>query len=156
MLSKQSLNKRTVHIKRFRSVIMCRSLNIVFQTLYFQHVVLVGGFAASDWLFSRVYEFLTPLGLNIVRPENHVWVFSNIKTTLLFFKNFRNKAVSDGAISFYLDHLVRTRVSKFTYCSLCDILYNPYDPDHKSRSHQMFLVTIGSVDFSISYPKWGC
>ena len=40
--------------------------------LYFQHVVLVGGFAASDWLFSKVYELLTPLGLNIVRPENHV------------------------------------------------------------------------------------
>ena len=28
--------------------------------LYFQHVVLVGGFAASDWLFTKVY-FL-PLG----------------------------------------------------------------------------------------------
>ena len=40
--------------------------------LYFQHVVLVGGFAASDWLFTKVYEILTPLGLNIVRPENHV------------------------------------------------------------------------------------
>ena len=40
--------------------------------LYFQHVVLVGGFAANDWLFSKVYDLLTPLGLNIVRPENHV------------------------------------------------------------------------------------
>jgi hypothetical protein len=37
-----------------------------------QHVVLVGGFAASDWLFAKVYEKLTPLGLIIVRPENHV------------------------------------------------------------------------------------
>ena len=40
--------------------------------LYFQHVVLVGGFAASDWLFTKVYELLIPLGVNIVRPENHV------------------------------------------------------------------------------------
>ena len=40
--------------------------------LYFQHVVLVGGFAESDWLFNKVYGILTPLGLNIVRPENHV------------------------------------------------------------------------------------
>ena len=39
--------------------------------LYFQHVVLVGGFATSDWLFIKVHELLTPLGLNIVRPENH-------------------------------------------------------------------------------------
>ena len=40
--------------------------------LCFQHVVLVGGFAASDWLFSEIYELLTPLGLKIFRPENHV------------------------------------------------------------------------------------
>jgi hypothetical protein len=32
----------------------------------------VGGFAASDWLFSKVHELLTPVGLNVVRPENHV------------------------------------------------------------------------------------
>jgi hypothetical protein len=76
--------------------------------------VLVGGFAASDWLFTKLYELLTPLGVNIVRPENHVWVFLKIKTTLPFKKKFfRNKAVSDGAISSYLDHFVRTRVSIF-------------------------------------------
>ena len=40
--------------------------------LYFQHVVLVGEFAASDWLFTKVYEMLTPLGLNVIRPEIHV------------------------------------------------------------------------------------
>ena len=40
--------------------------------LYLQHVVLVGGFAESDWLFNKVYEMLTPLGLNIVRPESHL------------------------------------------------------------------------------------
>ena len=40
--------------------------------LYFQHVVLVGGFAANDWLFTKVYELLTPLGLKIYRPENHL------------------------------------------------------------------------------------
>ena len=38
----------------------------------FQHVVLVGGFAASDWLFAKVHELLSPLALNIVRPESHV------------------------------------------------------------------------------------
>ena len=55
--------------------------------LYFQHVVLVGGFASSDWLFFKVYELLTPLGLNIVRPENHVWVLFEVKTTVLFKKS---------------------------------------------------------------------
>jgi len=40
----------------------------------FQHVVLVGGFAASDWLFNEVHQQLLPHGLNIVRPQNHVSV----------------------------------------------------------------------------------
>ena len=40
--------------------------------LYFQHVILVGGFAASDWLFTELNESLTPLGLNVVRPGNYL------------------------------------------------------------------------------------
>ncbi|KAF8805181.1 hypothetical protein BYT27DRAFT_7192862 [Phlegmacium glaucopus] len=104
------------------------------------HVVLVGGFAASDWLFTKVHEALTPLGLNIVRPETHV-----------------NKAVSDGAISFYLDHLVRTRVSKFIYGIFRNIQYDPTASDHKERSHMVFTSAsgkkkIGGV-FSIILPK---
>lgn len=39
-----------------------------------QHVVLVGGFSASDWVYSQVTEKLTPLGLHIIRPDNHVFV----------------------------------------------------------------------------------
>ena len=53
---------------------MCHIFKYRFQNnlLYFQHVVLVGGFAASDWLFSEVYNSLTLHGLNIFRPEHHV------------------------------------------------------------------------------------
>jgi len=103
------------------------------------HVVLVGGFAASDWLFSKVNELLTPLKLNIVRPENHV-----------------NKAVTNGAISFYLDHLVRTRVSKVTFGTVVYMPYNPNDPDHKSRSHKVITDFSGVkriVTFDIILPK---
>ena len=39
--------------------------------------------AASDWLFSKVDESLTPFGLNVVHPDNHLWVFFIKKTTLL-------------------------------------------------------------------------
>ena len=46
----------------------------IFLELGFQHVVLVGGFAASDWLFNEVHQKLLPHGLNIVRPQNHVSV----------------------------------------------------------------------------------
>ena len=42
--------------------------------LAFEYVVLVGGFAASDWLFNQVHEKLVPHGLNIIQPVNHVFV----------------------------------------------------------------------------------
>ncbi|KAJ3518814.1 hypothetical protein NMY22_g13495 [Coprinellus aureogranulatus] len=81
-----------------------------------KHVVLVGGFSASDWLLAKVEEALAPKGLNVLRPENHV-----------------NKAVSDGAISFYLDHLVTRRVSKAAYGNFCRVRYDATDPDHIQR-----------------------
>ena len=79
----------------------------------------------------------------------------------LFKKNlFRNKAVSDGAISFYVDHFVRTRVSKFTYGCFCIILYNSSDPDHRSRSHRVFTDCSGEKvvndSFDIILPKVSC
>lgn len=81
------------------------------------HIVLVGGFAASDWLFERTKTIMTEKGLVVIRPENHV-----------------NKAVSDGAISFYLDHYVRSRVAKVTYGYKASILYVDTDPEHAKRS----------------------
>ncbi|KAF8161579.1 hypothetical protein B0H34DRAFT_701592 [Crassisporium funariophilum] len=98
------------------------------------HVVLVGGFAASDWLYNKVHSSLSPLGLNILRPENHV-----------------NKAVSDGAISFYLDHFVRTRVSKITYGNFCHIPYDPNAADHKERAKNTFISVSGNKRISDSF-----
>ncbi|PBK65399.1 hypothetical protein ARMSODRAFT_1022208 [Armillaria solidipes] len=45
-------------------------------------VFLVGGFAASYWLFLKLQEHMTPLGISFSRPDSHV-----------------NKAVADGAVS---------------------------------------------------------
>ena len=86
---------------------------------------------------------------------------SKIKATLLLKKNFfRNKAVSNGAISFYLDHFVRTRVSKFAYGSFYSVQYDPSDPDHISRSHKVRIGTSGakaiSGSFGIILPKVSC
>jgi tRNA A37 threonylcarbamoyltransferase TsaD len=41
---------------------------------FLQHVILVGGFSASDWLLEKVDEALRPLGLNVIRPDSHVYV----------------------------------------------------------------------------------
>ena len=47
--------------------------------------------------------------------------------------------MSDGAISFYLDHFVRTRVSKVAYGSFCHIAYDPTDPEHRARESKTFM-----------------
>ena len=73
---------------------------------------------------------------------------------------FRNKAVSDGAISFYIDHFVRTRVSKFTYGVFGDTVYDPSAPDHRLRSHKVFTSVSGNERigdfFDIILPKVSC
>jgi len=70
---------------------------------------------------------------------------------------FRNKAVSDGALSFYHDRFVRIRVSKFTYGSFCEIDFNPADPDHQRRIHNTRTDVAGdeciSDFFDVILPK---
>lgn len=39
-----------------------------------KHVVLVGGFAANDWLCNEVHKVFKLLRIDIVRPENGVYV----------------------------------------------------------------------------------
>ena len=128
---------------------------------YFQHVVLVGGFAASDWLFSKVHELLTPLGLYIVRPENHVWVFSKIKTTILFkkkktssetklFRMARSHSTSTTLweLVFLNSHMASLATSVTTQMS--------QTTDHGLiRCSPLFLGISGLMIISISsYPKW--
>lgn len=43
---------------------------------YRQHVVLVGGFAANDWLFDNVQRSLNGHGLKVLRPDDHVYVWA--------------------------------------------------------------------------------
>ena len=59
-----------------------------------------------------------------------------ISTIIFFIVDifFRGKAVSDGAVSFHLDHFVSTRVTRFGYGTTCRSLYNPRDPEHFKRS----------------------
>ncbi|KIM35041.1 hypothetical protein M413DRAFT_20826 [Hebeloma cylindrosporum] len=94
------------------------------------HVVFVGGFAASDWLYEQVSSLVNRVdsALNFVRPEEQL-----------------NKAVSDGAVSFYLDHFVRTRISKATYGTVCSITYDPRDKEHQKRAATKFRALSGEM-----------
>ncbi|KAF5321316.1 hypothetical protein D9619_002044 [Psilocybe cf. subviscida] len=82
-----------------------------------KHVVLVGGFAASDWLHQSIRKAVSPHGLTVLRPDYHV-----------------NKAVSDGAISFFLCRNVQARVSKMTLGVRAITLYEEDKPSHAKRS----------------------
>ncbi|KJA20609.1 hypothetical protein HYPSUDRAFT_1090755 [Hypholoma sublateritium FD-334 SS-4] len=87
------------------------------------HVLFVGGFAANTWLFNSVSRILTEKGtsIDVVRPEEHI-----------------AKAVADGSMSFFLDHFVRTRVSKLAYGIAIRVPYNPSDPEHILRAQKIY------------------
>ena len=55
----------------------------------------------------------------------------------------RNKAVAIGAVSYYIDHFVTGRISKFTYGVLGNVVYDPYDPEHVLREHQSYVDAVG-------------
>ena len=55
----------------------------------------------------------------------------------------RNKAVAIGAVSYYVDHFVIARISKFTCGSPCNAVYDPSDPDHIQRLDKSFFDATG-------------
>ena len=65
---KKAHKKFTVSINYFLFINAGRLFDIV----DWQHVVLVGGFAASDWLYKKVSEALKEKGFSVVRPDHHV------------------------------------------------------------------------------------
>jgi len=79
-------------------------------------------------------------GLDISRPDGHV-----------------NKVVADGAVSFYIDHFVASRVSKLAYGTEVFIRFQPQNPDHILRSDKKFQDLTGDtvIDglFSVILPK---
>ncbi|KIY51050.1 hypothetical protein FISHEDRAFT_37884 [Fistulina hepatica ATCC 64428] len=83
-------------------------------------VWLVGGFAASPWLFSQLQERLAALDITVSRPDTQT-----------------SKAVADGAIGFYCDHHVSARMSRFVYGVEFLRDYNPADPEHIARKDKL-------------------
>ena len=55
----------------------------------------------------------------------------------------RDKAVAIGAVSYYVDHFVKGRISKFTYGVLCHTLYDPTNPEHVRRAHKSYVDAMG-------------
>ncbi|KAH9895579.1 hypothetical protein C8Q73DRAFT_789379 [Cubamyces lactineus] len=91
-------------------------------------VLLVGGFAASPWLFSTLQGNLASLGLRLFRPDAHT-----------------SKAVAEGAVSFYLDHFVAARVMRMTYGIEVGVCYDKNKAEHLARRHQCYTQRSGRV-----------
>jgi hypothetical protein len=48
------------------------------------------------------------------------------------------KAVGEGAVSFYLDHYVSSRIAKVSYGVKGSRSYKPNDPEHERRKRHIF------------------
>lgn len=80
------------------------------------------------------------MNITLARPDGHV-----------------NKAVADGAISFYLDHFVSARVAKLSYGTDVAVPLNLNNPEHRKRRQKAYrnLTGLEYLDdvFSVILPK---
>ena len=104
---------------------------------------MVGGFAASDYLFANVQRQLQDL--QVSRPDGHLYVGKHCSVGMTDFAFFRNKAVADGAVSFYLDHCVAVRVATSTFGIECLTSFNEDDPEHIARSDKAIFRPSGRI-----------
>ncbi|KAK0434128.1 hypothetical protein EV421DRAFT_2088150 [Armillaria borealis] len=104
-------------------------------------IFLVGGFAESTWLFLKMRERVELFGVTLSRPANSPL----------------NKAVADGAISFYIHNIVSARVAKYNYGLRMNTVFNSRDPEHARRKGQVYTRPDGEKalggQYSIILPK---
>jgi len=86
------------------------------------HIVLVGGFGSSEWLLKQLQLEFERDTLKVMRPELYV-----------------NKAVSDGAVSFYLSHMVTARIARHSYGTFRNVEYKPALDEHSSRVARLLV-----------------
>ncbi|KIJ04959.1 hypothetical protein PAXINDRAFT_21761 [Paxillus involutus ATCC 200175] len=93
-----------------------------------KYAFLVGGYAANDFLYRRLQNHPAFSDLHLCRPASHV-----------------NKAVADGAVSFYIDHIVTSRTSRFTYGIECRRCYNSSLAEHREREETRYIDPSGNT-----------
>jgi len=58
---------------------------------------------------------------------------------------YRNKAVADGAVSFYIDHCVGVRIATATYGIECLTSFDENDLEHVARSNKAIFRPSGRI-----------
>jgi hypothetical protein len=65
--------------------------------------------------------------------------------------NISGKAVADGAISFFLDHLVSVRVARTTFGTEIRRFFDSNDPEHQRRLAKVITDVAGDCTLSKAY-----
>ncbi|EIW80580.1 hypothetical protein CONPUDRAFT_105634 [Coniophora puteana RWD-64-598 SS2] len=139
-LKLQGIDVATLFEPSIQSVVEAVEKQSSSSPIIISHVFLVGGFAASDYLFKQLQSRLSATGLSVCRPDSHT-----------------NKAVADGAVSFYIDHLVSTRTARFSYGIKTRVKYDEANHEHRIREHKRYTCATGDdalpCGFSTILPK---
>ena len=85
-----------------------------------QKVVLVGGFAESPYVHSRIESWCRMNNVSVKKPDGPL-----------------SKAIAHGALSWHLHSGVRTRIARLHYGAEVHISYDPDDPEMIGREKYM-------------------
>ncbi|KAI5115452.1 hypothetical protein M0805_008680 [Coniferiporia weirii] len=84
-------------------------------------VYLVGGFSASPYLTAQLKLHLSRFDISVTRPDGQT-----------------AKAVADGAVSFFVDQFVSSRIAGVTYGISLGNAYDPNNPEHIKRKEDIY------------------
>ncbi|KIL55234.1 hypothetical protein M378DRAFT_134237 [Amanita muscaria Koide BX008] len=103
------------------------------------HILLVGGFGRSQYLFTKLSDYFKTSGIVVRRPNDDQDPSScHLKVTA-----GRRKEVADGAVSWYLDRCVSARVARYSYGVAVDLEFDPSNPEHACRESTKFTYVNG-------------
>ncbi|KAJ7024687.1 hypothetical protein C8F04DRAFT_1239558 [Mycena alexandri] len=94
-------------------------------SFFFKSVFVVGGFAANHYLFSQLKWRLQPHGLDVTRPDAHVFVY----TLLVYF----NGATADSTTGTRLSPIAPSPI-QLCYGIHISEPFSPSNPEHATRA----------------------
>ncbi len=84
--------------------------------IHLKHIILVGGVAESEYVFSKLNQWATKQRISIGKPDG-----------------VSSKAIAHGALSWHLRSAVRIRIAKYHYGAETDLIYAQNDSEMSGR-----------------------
>ncbi|KAJ7021947.1 hypothetical protein C8F04DRAFT_972126, partial [Mycena alexandri] len=101
------------------------AVHLCLHSFFFKSVFVVGGFAANHYLFSQLKWRLQPHGLDVTRPDAHVFVY----TLLVYF----NGATADSTTGTRLSPIAPSPI-QLCYGIHISEPFSPSNPEHATRA----------------------